>query len=224
MKSKTYNILYIIITTILIALILILVFNLYNKKRFEKEIDNIMKTDISNYKYTDTTTHFEYKKVEEAIKEYMRDYSNNIKKVDNIINEDGIKNILSASNLEKDGKEFNNSIKLVQEKQKELEDTIKTLNILNTKDKILEYIEKKDVKIKYKEIYEEYMLNDENIEKNKKNIDRIKQKAENILNIDLEILTQLKSYPDYWTISEGKIGFYSNDLLNKYNELKNQLK
>lgn len=225
MKNKIYSILYVVITIVLIALIILLALNLYNKKRFETEINKIMNEDINNYKYTDNTaTFFEYKKVEQAIKEYMRDYADNIKKIDTIINDDTIKNILSISNLEKDGKEFNKSIKLIQEKQKELEDTVNILNTLNTKDKILEYIEKKEVNQKYKEIYEEYMLKEENIKNNNNNIQTLKQKTEKILNIDLEILNLLKNNPDSWTISEGKIGFYSNDLIDKYNKLKDQLK
>ena len=225
MKNKIYSILYLIVTIVLIALITLLALNLYNKKRFETEINNIMNEDISSYKYTDSTvTFFEYKKVEQAIKEYMRDYAENIKKIDTIINDDTTKNILSISNLEKDGKEFNQSIKLIQEKQKELEDTVNILNTLNTKDKILEYIEKKNVKQKYIDIYKEYMLKEENIENNNNNIQTLKQKTEKILNIDLEILNLLKNNPDSWTISEGKIGFYSNDLINKYNTLKDQLK
>lgn len=225
MKNKIYSILYVVITIVLIALIILLALNLYNKKRFETEINKIMNEDINNYKYTDNTaTFFEYKKVEQAIKEYMRDYADNIKKIDTIINDDTIKNILSISNLEKDGKEFNKSIKLIQEKQKELEDTVNILNTLNTKDKILEYIEKKEVNQKYNEIYEEYMLKEENIKNNNNNIQTLKQKTEKILNIDLEILNLLKNNPDSWTISEGKIGFYSNDLIDKYNKLKDQLK
>ena len=225
MKNKIYSILYVVITIVLIALIILLALNFYNKKRFETEINKIMNEDINNYKYTDNTaTFFEYKKVEQAIKEYMRDYADNIKKIDTIINDDTIKNILSISNLEKDGKEFNKSIKLIQEKQKELEDTVNILNTLNTKDKILEYIEKKEVNQKYKEIYEEYMLKEKNIKNNNNNIQTLKQKTEKILNIDLEILNLLKNNPDSWTISEGKIGFYSNDLIDKYNKLKDQLK
>lgn len=225
MKNKIYSILYVVITIVLIALIILLALNFYNKKRFETEINKIMNEDINNYKYTDNTaTFFEYKKVEQAIKEYMRDYADNIKKIDAIINDDTIKNVLSISNLEKDGKEFNKSIKLIQEKQKELEDTVNILNTLNTKDKILEYIEKKEVNKKYIDIYKEYMLKEENIENNNNNIQTIKQKTEKILNIDLEILNLLKNNPDSWTISEGKIGFYSNDLIDKYNKLKDQLK
>lgn len=225
MKKRIWNVGYIVITIVLIVLISLLGINYYNNKQLEKEVKKIKETDINNYKYdSKTTTYFEYKKVEVAIKEYMRDYSNYINKINSIINEENVKNVLSINNFEKDGKDFNNSISLINKKKKELEDTTNKLYELNNENKILEYIEKKSVSKKYKDLYKKYMFNKEDLENNKEKIKQLNEKANNILDTDLQVLTLLKNNKDLWKIEEGKVGFYSNNLINQYNELVNKLK
>ena len=220
MKNKIHTIIYIIITIVLIGAIAVLGFNLYNKKTLEKEVKNIKEKDINNYEYSkNTKTYLEYKKIEEAIKEYMKEYSDNIKEVNNIINDDEIRDILSATNYEKDGKEFNNSTKLLTEKIKEFNEAIDKLYELNTEEKIMSYINNKNTTDKYIEIYKKYMLEEENLENNKRVIDNLKEKGTKILNTDLEVINLLKSNPDSWTVTEDKISFYSNSLMEKYNTL-----
>lgn len=225
MKKNIYNIIYIVITIILITLIAIFGMNYYNSKQLENEVKKIKEIDINNYKYEPKTiTYFEYKKVEVAIKEYMRDYSNYIKKVNSIINEEKVKNVLSISNLEKDGKDFNKSIPLLNSKKKELEAATNKLYELNSEKKILEYIEQKNVSKKYQDLYKKYMFNKTDLEKNKEAIKQLNEKANNILDTDLQVLDLLKNNKDSWKLEEGKIGFYSNNVINQYNELVNKLK
>lgn len=225
MKKKIGNIIYILVTLVLISLIVILGINYYNNNQLEKEVKKIKETDINNYNYDSSTkTYFEYKKVEAAIKEYMRDYSNYTKKTESIINEEKVKSILSIDNYEKDGTDFTNSITLLTEKKKELEDTTNKLYELNEEKKIMEYIEKKNVSKKYKDLYKKYMYNKEDSEKNKEKIKEINEKANNILDTNLAVLQLLKDNKDSWKIENGKIGFYSNNLLDQYNELVNTIK
>ena len=223
MKKRSGTIIYIVITIILVAAILLLGINLYNKKTLDKEVKNI-KENKKNTNTKSTSTYFEYKKVELAIKEYTNDYSEILNKINSIMNDESLKNVLSVSSIEKDGKELNNSIALVNNKEKELSEEIKKLYTLNEKKEILKYIENKNTSKKYIELYKEYMFNDEDLEKNKKSIDDLNNKYENILKTDLEVLNLLKNNASSWVISEGKIGFYSNDLMNSYNELIKKIK
>jgi hypothetical protein len=223
MKKRSGTIIYIVITIILVAAILLLGINLYNKKTLDKEVKNI-KENKKNINTKSTSTYFEYKKVELAIKEYTNDYSEILNKINSIMNDESLKNVLSVSSIEKDGKELNNSIALVNNKEKELSEEIKKLYTLNEKKEILKYIENKNTSKKYIELYKEYMFNDEDLEKNKKSIDDLNNKYENILKTDLEVLNLLKNNASSWVISEGKIGFYSNDLMNSYNELIKKIK
>ena len=223
MKKRSGKIIYIVITIILVAAILLLGINLYNKKTLDKEVKNI-KENKKNTNTKSTSTYFEYKKVELAIKEYTNDYSEILNKINSIMNDESLKNVLSVSSIEKDGKELNNSIALVNNKEKELSEEIKKLYTLNEKKEILKYIENKNTSKKYIELYKEYMFNDEDLEKNKKSIDDLNNKYENILKTDLKVLNLLKNNASSWVISEGKIGFYSNDLMNSYNELIKKIK
>lgn len=224
MKNKLSTIIYILVTISLIVLIGIFGFNLYNKKNLDKEIKKMTNKDVTNYKYTEgTKTYFSYSKVESAVKEYMRDYSNNINKVDEIINDEEIKKILSVENYNSDGKDFNKSTELLNNKLLELEETINNLYELNTKEKIKEYIEKKEVSSRYEEIYNQYMFNEGDLNNNKNVIDNLKQNAENILNTDLKVIELLKNNKDSWIISDNKIAFYNNDIMNQYNTLINSI-
>ena len=140
MKKRSGTIIYIVITIILVAAILLLGINLYNKKTLDKEVKNI-KENKKNINTKSTSTYFEYKKVELAIKEYTNDYSEILNKINSIMNDESLKNVLSVSSIEKDGKELNNSIALVNNKEKELSEEIKKLYTLNEKKEILKYIE-----------------------------------------------------------------------------------
>ncbi len=224
MKKRAGTIIYIVMTIILVSTIVLLGLNLYNKKTLDKEVKYIKENKKNSSSTDSTSTYFEYKKVELAIKEYTSDYSEILDKINNIMNDKNLKNILSVSSIEKDGKELNNSITLVNNKEKELSEEIKKLYALNEKEEILKYIENKNTSKKYIDLYKEYMFNDDDLEKNKKSIDDLNNKYENILKTDLEVLNLLKNNASSWTISEGKIGFYSNDLMNTYNELIKKIK
>ena len=228
MTNKKHLIIYLIISFILISLISIFSLNIYSKKALDKEVKNILKKDVSKDDFTvKTKSLFKYEKVEKAIKEYMKDYSQNIKKANNIINDETIKAVLSSSNYESDGPKFEKSLKLLENKTKEFKDTINKLLKMTDEKEVLKYIEKYKLSDKYVKLYKEYMLGKEfkkDIEQNKSIINNINDTGLKILNTDSTALKMLKDNPEGWVMQEGTISFYSKDLMDQYNSLIQQIK
>lgn len=227
MKNKMHFYIYLLITFILVGLISFFLINIYNKSKLDSEVKILLKKDVSKDKFTtDTKTVFKYSKVEKAIKEYMRDYSDNIKKANAIINDETIKKVLSSSNYESDGPNFDTSLKLLEDNLKEFNNTINVLLKKTNEKEIMKYIERYDLDEKYVKIYKNYMFGKEyakDIENNKNIINNINNTGLNVLNTDIEVLKLLKDNPDGWVIKEGAIYFYSNDMMNQYNTLIQKL-
>lgn len=223
MKNKKHFFIYLIIVFLLVSLITIFSLNVYSKNALDSEIKEILKKDVSKDKFsTKTKSLFKYGKVEKAIKEYIKDYSDKIKKANNIINDETIKKVLSSSNLESDGPNFEKTLTLLEVNKKEFDNTISELLKMTDKKKVMEYIDKYNLSDKYVDIYKTYMFGKEykkDIENNKKIINTINDLGSKILNTDISVLKLLKENPDGWVMKEGSIYFYSNDLMNQYNNL-----
>lgn len=228
MTNKKHLMIYLTISFLLIGLISIFSLNIYSKKVLDTETKKILKKDVSKDDFTvKRKAFFEYGKVEIAIKEYMRDYSKNIKKANSIINDETVKVVLSSSNYENDGPNFEKTLKLLEDKTKEFKDTINKLLKMTDEKEVLKYIEKYKLSDKYVKLYKEYMFGKEykkDIEQNKNIINNINDTGLKILNTDSEVLKMLKDNPEGWVMQEGTISFYSKDLMDRYNNLIQQIK
>ena len=227
MKKRKSIYIYLVIILLLITSISIFSLNIYSKNILDKEVKSLLKKDISKDKYTiNTKSLFKYSKVEKAIKEYMKDYSDNIKKANDIINDETIKVILSSSNYKNDGPKFEKSLKLLEDKQKEFTNIINKLLKMTDEKEIMKYINDYNLSDKYVEVYKKYMFGKEynkDIENNKNIIKKINDTGLNIINTDNAVLKMLKDNSDKWVIKEESIYFYSNDLLQQYNNLVQNL-
>lgn len=228
MKEKKHLFIYLIIVVILVSLITIFGLNIYSKKALDSEVKELLTKDANKDKYdVKTKALFSYGKVEKAIKEYMKDYSDNIKKADDIINDETIKVILSSSNYTSDGPSFDKSLKLLDDKQKEFNNIINKLLKMTDEKEIMKYINKYKLSDKYIKIYKEYMFGKkykEDVENNKNIINKINDTGTKILNTDRSVLTLLKDNPDSWKMEEGTISFYSTSIMEQYNNLVQSLK
>ena len=80
-NPKLHLKIYIFIVVIMIICIAFLGSNLINKEILDSEVSKILNKNIITSKFDKKTkTHGSYKKVEYAIKSYMKDYSDNMKK------------------------------------------------------------------------------------------------------------------------------------------------
>ena len=223
MKMNTHLKIYIIITILLLILISLFSINIYSKKALDNEVKKMFKMDITKEEISVKTKAFgRYGKIEHAIKEYMKDYSTNIKIANEIINDDTIRKILSVENYENDGPKFEKSLSIIDAKLKSFDEIINKLINMTNKNNIMKYIDKYNLPDKYVKIYENYMFGKEyinDLNNNKKIINKIKEEGLNILNTDKEVINLLKNNPDSWIIKDKKISFYSNAIMEQYDNL-----
>lgn len=223
MENKKHVIIYLTIIVLLITLTSIFGVNYYSKKVLDSEVKNILKKDVSKSQFTTKAkAFFGYGKVEEAIKKYMKDYSDNIKKADGIINDETIKKVLSMSNYESDGPKFDKSLKYLESRKNEFNNTIQKLIKMTNEKEIMTYINKYKLSDKYTTLYKNYMFGKEylkDIENNKKIINKINETGSKILNTDIEVLKFLKDNSNEWTLKDGAIFFKANSLMEKYNSM-----
>ncbi len=226
-KNKHIRI-YIVVITLILLGIFFFGFRVYNKYTLDSEVKKILNKNLNSDNFNKKTkTFFEYGKVELAIKSYLYDYSNYVKKANKIVNDKEIKAILSASNYAKDGPNFEKSVELLNKKKEEFNKIISYLNNMSDEKVILSYIEKEKVGSEFLEIYKNYMLSKNNLddlEKNKKLIKEISDKGLLIFDTDIEVLNLLKNNSDKWVVKDNKIGFYSNSVMETYNNLIQKVK
>ena len=196
-NPKLHLKIYIFIVVIMIICIAFLGSNLINKEILDSEVSKILNKNIITSKFDKKTkTHGSYKKVEYAIKSYMKDYSDNMKKANNIINDSKLKKVLSASNYEQDKPEFLTSTTLITSKKSEFDTVINNLLKMADKKVIMSYIKKENVSKKYINLYKKYMFSnnfENDLIKNKESITKIQTNGNNLLDIDAKVINLLKN-------------------------------
>lgn len=156
----------------------------------------------------------------------MKDYSDNMKKANNIINDSKLKKVLSASNYEQDKPEFLTSTTLITNKKSEFDTVINNLLKMADKKVIMSYIEKENVSQKYINLYKKYMFSnnfENDLIKNKESITKIQTNGNNLLDIDAKVINLLKNNINTWVIKDNAIYFYSKSVMTEYNTLINSI-
>lgn len=156
----------------------------------------------------------------------MKDYSDNMKKANNIINDSKLKKVLSASNYEQDKPEFLTSTTLITNKKSEFDTVINNLLKMADKKVIMSYIKKENVSKKYINLYKKYMFSnnfENDLIKNKESITKIQTNGNNLLDIDAKVINLLKNNINTWVIKDNAIYFYSKSVMTEYNTLINSI-
>ena len=233
-NPKLHLKIYIFIVVIMIICIAFLGSNLINKEILDSEVSKILNKNIITSKFDKKTkTHGSYKKVEYAIKSYMKDYSDNMKKANNIINDSKLKKVLSASNYEQDKPAWAiptfrtaTSAWAARSKKSEFDTVINNLLKMADKKVIMSYIKKENVSKKYINLYKKYMFSnnfENDLIKNKESITKIQTNGNNLLDIDAKVINLLKNNINTWVIKDNAIYFYSKSVMTEYNTLINSI-
>ena len=156
-KGKILKIV-IIIFVLLLAIIGIGIGGTYIKDRKEEkklinEFDQIYslinneKIDFSsiNKKLDETVSSGDYKVIEQAAKKYLKDSLANMEKIINILDDEKLTDIITASNYKKDGPLFINTKKYIETTEKSLKESLSTYNLYLSDEKIMSYINGKDI-------------------------------------------------------------------------------
>lgn len=201
----------------------------------ELQQEDILKQEIINFSNKDLVTgDFEvkvktkgdYAYIEEAIKNYYKELSNNIKILNSYLTDENLIKILSAENISSDGPSFVNSYKLLEDTKANSVKAMEEIANLCKEDTIKNLLDKKMVDDYSYELYLDLMYSKEDLA-DMKIISDDMQALSNNLNTFLDkvigILKFLEGNANMWSIEEGQLYFKSTALVNEYNNLYNDL-
>lgn len=182
----------------------------YDKNAVKERLDRVI-------------TKGDYAIVEKACKQYLSDISVIGQKIDDILSDDSISELLSTENYKIDGPEFSNTKKYITETKQSLAELKSNYSELLTEDKIMSYITNKELDSYYADLYRKELIGDLESEKNDKTVDNAINSVISLLDNIEKIIDFLIANKNDWHIEGENIVFNSNSSLNKYNELLENL-
>lgn len=229
-KKIILRLLIVIITTIIIItslFIWITIKDLKEKEILKNEIISYSNKDLvkDNF-YIEVKTQGDYAYIEEAVKKYYKDLSDNIKIINYYINDKDFANILSIQNIEEDRPNFLKSHITISKVKYNVNSAINNISNLCEEETIKNLIDKTKIDKYDYELFLNIMYTEQDI----KQLNKAKIEMNNLsynLNIMLnkidEILNFLEINNSSWIYENGQIFFETENLANTYNNLYNDL-
>lgn len=226
MKKKVIILVVAILLVILVAFTIVLLTEVKKDLKIEsnltKEITElnllIENNDTGNIstRLNTITTSGDYVLVEKAAKNYLKDKEKIFKEMYEVL-DDNIENLLTADNIKADGKEFVNTITLINNTGSKLTKLRDKYQSLTSKEKIESYLAKK---LREDDYYNDYYLNDlmADMMNSQKNLEAINEYLTTVSKLK-EVFNFLKENKDNWNLVNDKIMFNSETLYNYYEEL-----
>lgn len=166
----------------------------------------------------------DYGIVEKAVKEYLADGVNASIEVADILNDERLVNILTPENYKEDGPEFVQTKQFLQEAKEKVETNKAKLVELLSEEKVMSYIEGKNIDQYYIDLYKELALAAESsTEEDKQEVETAMNEVTQMLEIQTQIINFLAENKQNWEIQDDTIVFNSQALQNQYNDYINQL-
>ncbi|MBR3161629.1 MAG: hypothetical protein IKF19_02740 [Bacilli bacterium] len=198
--------------------------------------EDMLKQEIINYSNKDllkddyivnVKTKGDYAYIEEKIKKYYKELSNNIKTINNYLIDLELEKLMTPDNLETDRPNFINSYKTIDDTEKSINDSMDKVKELCSKEYIKNLITDKIHDKYYLDLYNSLMYTKKDIEElNDIKIDT--EELSNNLNLFLhkvkDILNILEKNNQYWSIEKNSVYITNEKVLNEYNEKYKELK
>lgn len=193
----------------------------------KKELVNLANKDLLVDDYSvKVKTKGDYAYIEEIIKNYYKELSNNVKVINSYLNDQNLINILSIDNIKNDGPGFINSYNILEEVKENINESLNKIINLCNEDTIKNLVDKDKVDSYSYKLYLELMYTKENLE----DFNDIKDEMQiliNDLNTFLDkvegILNLLNNNSNNWFIEKEELYFKTDSLVKEYNNLYNDL-
>ncbi|MCI8362649.1 MAG: hypothetical protein HFJ41_05970 [Clostridia bacterium] len=188
-----------------------------------KEVGTIGKLDITKDEIDMTIkTKGDYAVVEKTIKEYLNNYSINIKEAMNIMQDKKMAEILTVDNYKNDGPEFTNSKEYISKAKTDFNEKMELLINMTSEEKMMQEIENKNLDSNFVELYRELMLGDkmeEDLKEMVKSLEEASTTINNILDTQEKVINLLINNKGKWEVKGNQIQFSTQKLVNEYNDL-----
>lgn len=179
--------------------------------------------DAINERLNRTITKGDYTVVEQAFKQYLKDSFDNTMKIAEIINDDGIINLLTVNNYLEDGKDFVESKNYINTTRESLKKYKNEYKNFFTEEKVMSYINDKGLDSYYTDFYKEEIIGDIEAEGTDTTVEDSINELINILNISEKVINFLSENQNNWQIQGENITFDRQELSDEYEQLISEL-
>lgn len=170
-----------------------------------------------------TLTKGDYKVVEQAFKQYLKDSFDNSLQIAEILNDEKITTLLTAENYKEDGKDFTESKEYIATTKAKLEDCKAKYTEFLTEEKAMSYIQDKGLDSYYIDFYKQEFVGDMNAEENDGVVENSIDEIIALLDTSNKVLDLLSKNQNGWKMDGDTIVFNSESLSNEYDNLVNSL-
>lgn len=221
----------VIVVVIIIGLIFFMAFKeLQEEDILKQEIINYSNKDLSKDNYPiEVKTTGDRAYVEEAVKKYYKSLSDSVKTINSLLNDEELTNILTINSLRNDSPNYTKSHTLISDTKSKVTKELENISRLCEEDTIKNLIDKE--KLSDSEYYYDFYLNLmytkkdlENFKSTKEEMATLSNNLNEFLNKVDEILTFLEINANYIEYTNTDIYISDNNILNKYNNLIEELK
>ena len=179
--------------------------------------------DAIEQKLTTNVSKGDYLVVEKAVKQYLSDGLTSMKELQEIVDDDRITTLLTIENYSEDGPDFVNTKEYIQNTRTTLENLKNQFISYTTQEKMDEYISDKGLDEYYIELYNELMGGDKIMQTDIEELESSLDSIINMLNNTEIVIDFLIENKDSWQVQGENIMFFSNELVNEYNELTSNI-
>ena len=165
----------------------------------------------------------DYLVVEKAVKQYLSDALASMKELQSVVDDDRITTLLTIDNYAEDGPDFVNTKEYIQNTRTALENLKNEFISYTTQEKMDEYISDKGLDEYYIELYNELMGGDKIMQADIEELESSLDSIINMLSNTEVVIDFLIENKDSWQLQGENIVFFSNDLVNEYNELTSNI-
>ena len=179
--------------------------------------------EIIEQKLSTNVSKGDYLVVEKAVKQYLSDALASMKELQSVVDDDRITTLLTIDNYAEDGPDFVNTKEYIQNTRTALENLKNEFISYTTQEKMDEYISDKGLDEYYIELYNELMGGDKIMQADIEELESSLDSIINMLNNTEVVIDFLIENKDSWELQGENIVFFSNDLVNEYNELTSNI-
>ena len=179
--------------------------------------------EIIEQKLSTNVSKGDYLVVEKAVKQYLSDALASMKELQSVVDDDRITTLLTIDNYAEDGPDFVNTKEYIQNTRTTLENLKNEFISYTTQEKMDEYISDKGLDEYYIELYNELMGGDKIMQADIEELESSLDSIINMLSNTEVVIDFLIENKDSWELQGENIVFFSNDLVNEYNELTSNI-
>ena len=227
MKKKIILILGIIIAIIVGVIGYLVVKDLQQEDILKQEVVNLSNKDLLKDDYTiEVKTTGDYAYIEEAIKKFYKELSDSIKILNYYITDEELINLLAPESLIANRPNFTNSYQILENARIQITQAIQSIANLCEEDTIKNLIDKEKVDEYSYEFYLQLMYTEKDLKtftETKAQMEELSSNLNLFLDKVKEMLNLLEKNNSSWEIIDGQIYFSTNQLVDQYNSLYNEL-